>query len=122
MFAGLLLNPYAGLVVFVAIPAVFVGGLLLIPLGIRLQRRKLLRDPSAVDEWPVIDFRIAHVRRTTLLVVALSAVNVVLILLGGYGSLHWMESPSFCGQVCHTPMQPQFSAWKGAIHGRIACA
>ena len=42
---GLFNNPYAGLVVFVALPALFVFGLLLIPVGIWLQRRALLRDP-----------------------------------------------------------------------------
>ena len=40
MFIGLFDNPYAGLVVFVAIPACFVIGLVLIPLGMRLQRPK----------------------------------------------------------------------------------
>ena len=54
---GLLDNPYAGLVVFIVVPALFVLGLLLIPLGMWLQRRKLQRHPEAVAEWSVIDFR-----------------------------------------------------------------
>jgi hypothetical protein len=119
---GMLSNPYAGLVVFVAIPAVFVVGLLLIPLGMWLQKRKLARDPNAVaDDWPVLDFRRARVRQTALLVTALTAVNIVIILLAGYGGLHWMESPAFCGQVCHTPMQPQFTALQNASHGQVPC-
>jgi hypothetical protein len=121
MLTGLLTNPYAGLVVFIAIPALFVFGLLLIPWGIRLQRRRLERDPTAPSDWPVLDFRLAAVRRTTLLIAALTAVNIIIILLAGYGSLHWMESPTFCGQVCHTPMHPQFTAWGAAAHGRVAC-
>ena len=33
-----------------------------------------------------------------------------------------MESPSFCGQACHTPMHPQFPAWQGAVRIRgVAC-
>src|SRR5262249_44492064 len=48
-------------------------------------------------------------------------VNVVIILLAGYGTLHWMESPNFCGQVCHTPMHPQFTAWGNGPHARVAC-
>jgi hypothetical protein len=32
-----------------------------------------------------------------------------------------MESPAFCGQVCHTPMQPQFMAWQGASHAKVTC-
>ena len=86
-----------------------------------LQRRRLLRDPTAVGEWPVLDFRQAAVRRAALLYTALTAGAVMVLLLAGYGSLHWMESPSFCGQVCHTPMQPQFTAWQGGAHARVAC-
>jgi hypothetical protein len=121
-FAGMFENPYAGLVVFVAIPAFFLAGLLLIPAGMWLQQRKLKRDPNAVVEWPVLDFRRADVRQRTLLFVALTAANLVIFLLAGYGSLHWMESPSFCGQVCHTPMHPQFTAWQNAVHARVPCA
>jgi hypothetical protein len=121
MVAGLFNNPYAGLVIFVAIPAVFVAGLLLIPAGMWLQRRRLRVDASA-GEWPVVDLRRADVRRTALVLAALTVANVIILLLAGYGGLHWMESPSFCGQVCHTPMEPQYVAWQGGSHARIACA
>jgi len=120
-FAGLFENPYSGLVIFVVIPAIFVVGLLLIPAGMWLQKRRLRRDPTANADWPVLDFRQTAVRRGALLFTALTAVNIVILLLAGYGSLHWMESPTFCGQVCHTPMQPQFAAWREGPHGRIAC-
>jgi hypothetical protein len=120
--AGLFANPYAGLVVFVALPALFVMGLLLIPAGMWLSKRRLARDPQATKDWPVFDFRRPEVRRGALTFVALTAVNLVIVLLAGYGSLHWMESPSFCGQVCHTPMHPQFTAWRDAPHAGVACA
>jgi hypothetical protein len=118
---GLFNNPYAGLVIFVALPALFLVGLLLIPAGMWLQRRAMQRDPTAVPEWPVVDLRKQHVRRTALAVAALTAVNIVIVLLAGYGTLHWMESPRFCGQTCHTPMHPQFTAWQNAPHSRVAC-
>ena len=118
---GFLNNPYAGLIVFVALPALFVVGLLLIPLGMWLQRRKLLKHPEAGD-WGVLDFRKQTVRRATLIVIALTAVNLSILLLAGYGTLHWMESPEFCGQACHTPMHPQFTAWQEAPHSGVRCA
>ena len=82
---------------------------------------KLLRHPAAVSEWPVVDFRRAEVRRAALLIAGLTAVNIVIILLAGYGGLHAMETPGFCGQACHTPMHPQFQAWQGAVHSGVAC-
>jgi hypothetical protein len=118
---GLFDNPYAGLVVFVAIPAVFGLGVLFIPLGMWLQRRKLARHPESAADWPVYDFRVAAVRRTVLLFAASAALGIAIALVAGYGSLHWMESPTFCGQACHTPMQPQFAAWQAGPHARIAC-
>jgi len=121
MLAGMLSNPYAGLVVFVAIPAVFVVGLLLIPAGVWLERRQLVRHPGAVAEWPVVDFRRADVRRTTLMLAGLTAVNIVIVLLAGYGGLKAMETPAFCGQTCHTPMHPQFQAWRSAVHVGVHC-
>ena len=122
VLAGMFANPYAGLVVFVALPAAFLSGLLLIPLGMWLQRRKLARNPQAATDWPVMDFRLPEVRRAALIVVALTAANLVILLLAGYGSLHWMESPAFCGQVCHSPMDVQFTAWRAGPHARVACA
>ena len=118
---GLLDNPYAGLVVFIAVPALFVVGLLLIPLGMWLEARKLRAHPEAVADWAVVDFRKPRVRRITLAVIALSAVNLVILLLAGYGTLHWMESPSFCGQACHEPMHPQFTAWQSNEHSGVRC-
>jgi hypothetical protein len=119
--AGLFDNPYAGLVIFIALPALFLFGLLLIPVGMWRQQRRRRRDPTAILEWPVLDFRRPNVRRAALLFTALTAVNIVIILLAGYGSLHWMDSPSFCGQICHTPMHPQFTAWQEAPHSRVHC-
>jgi hypothetical protein len=116
---GLFDNPYAALVVFVALPALVVLGLLLIPFGMWLEHRRLVQHPEATREWFVIDFRSPTTRRRALMILALTAVNVVIVLVAGYGGLHSMESPSFCGQACHEPMHPQFTAWQDAPHSQV---
>ena len=83
-FAGLFANPYAGLVVFIALPAIFVIGLLMIPAGMWLEQRRLLRDPTTPTDWPVINLNIRRVRGTVLLFTALTAANIVIILVAGY--------------------------------------
>ena len=121
VLAGLFENPYAGLVVFVFVPALFVLGLLLIPLGMWLEWRSLRHDPAATRDWPVIDLRKPTARHWTLLVVALTAVNVIIVLLAAQGAVHSMDSPTFCGQTCHEPMEPQFVAWQSAPHSKVTC-
>jgi nitrate/TMAO reductase-like tetraheme cytochrome c subunit len=118
---GLFENPYAGIVVVIALPAMFGFGVLLTLVGMRRQRQKILRDPGSVEDWPVFDFRQQDVRRGFLLVAAITAVTLVIMLIGGYGTLHSMESPVFCGQACHTPMNPQYTAWQAAPHSNVKC-
>ena len=44
---GFFQNPYIGIVIFVIVPALFVVGLLLIPVGVRLARRRSIVPDSA---------------------------------------------------------------------------
>ena len=119
--AGLFENPYAGLLILVVIPAFFVIGLLLIPLGMWLEWRRRRLHPDAVRHWPVVDFGKSSARRWTVAVVALTAVNLIIVSIAAAGTVHWMETPSFCGQTCHTPMEPQFTAWQAAPHSEVRC-
>ncbi|MGH9147575.1 MAG: cytochrome c3 family protein, partial [Vicinamibacterales bacterium] len=89
--AGLFQNPYAGLVVFILVPALMVLGLLLVPLGMWLEWRRLRRNPDAVRDLPVIDLRNPIVRLRAILILALTVVNVIIILIAGKGAVQWMD-------------------------------
>jgi hypothetical protein len=95
---GLLRNPYLGLLLFVTIPVVFVAGLLLIPIGARLDARRRRRHPEEVrPEWPVLDLNVARQRRWIAAGVGLTIVNLVILSMASYGAVHYMESTAFCG-------------------------
>ena len=95
-FSGQLTNPYVGLLVFVAVPAIFVFGLLLIPIGIWRQHRRIAAG-YAPDDWPVIDLRLPRTRSVIVGVALLTIVNVFIVSLAGFGAVHHMESAEFCG-------------------------
>lgn len=121
-FAGYLANPYLGLLLFVGVPTVFVGGLLLIPLGVWRESRLRRRDPSRpVADWPVLDLRNARTRTITILVFVLTVINLVIISVATYGGVHYMETTEFCGQVCHTTMEPEFVAHHNNPHAKVPC-
>jgi hypothetical protein len=117
---GLLANPYLGLLLFVAIPAVFTLGLLLIPIGMWWTARRTRRG-AAAPEWPVIDLRTPRHQSVVLAILALTAANAVLISMAAYGGVHYMETAEFCGRVCHTTMEPQYAAYQAAPHARVTC-
>jgi len=118
--AGFLKNPYVGLLVFIALPLLFLTGLALIPAGAWWTARRRAHHGGTPD-WPVIDLRQPRQRTIALAVIALTAVNVLIVALAANGAVHAMESNAFCGQVCHTTMEPQATAHRVWPHASVSC-
>jgi hypothetical protein len=115
-------NPYLGIIFFLLLPSVFVVGLLLMPLGAWLERRRRLRGlPPSLREWPRLDLNHPRTRTILLVVFALTPVNVLIASLAAYKGVEAMDSVGFCGQVCHEVMQPQFVAYQNGPHSRVKC-
>lgn len=120
-FFGVRIGPYVGIIAFLILPAVFVMGLLLIPMGIFVRRRELVSVGTLPKEYPQIDFREPRLRETFWFIVAMTGLNLALFLTATYKGVHYMDSVSFCGQTCHTVMQPEFTAYQRSPHSRVAC-
>ena len=118
---GAIANPYLGLLVFVSVPVVFVLGLLLVPAGAWWAARRRRLDHE-LPGWPVVDLGNARHRTLAVTGLALTAVNIVIVSLAAYGGVHYLDSPAFCGQVCHTTMEPEFTAAQAWPHARVGCA
>ena len=68
---GLHTNPYLGIVFFLVLPALFVFGLLLIPLGAWIERRRRAAGQAAVGvRWPQIDLNDSDAAATAVVVFA----------------------------------------------------
>jgi hypothetical protein len=121
---GLHHNPYIGIIFFLIIPAVFIVGLLLIPIGIYLQRRRQRggRTLPSEGEWPRLDLNSTRTRRVFFAVVVLTIANVLIVSLAAYRGMEEMDSVRFCGQVCHQVMQPEYVAHQYWPHAKVACA
>jgi hypothetical protein len=126
-FLEYLANPYVGIITFLILPGFFITGLVLIPIGIwRVQRRRrrLLAAGNSVAElqFPVWNFNDARVRKIATFVIIASVVNVLLLSTATYKGIHYMESVSFCGTICHTVMKPEYTTHENSPHSRVTCA
>jgi hypothetical protein len=117
---GLHANPYFGLIFFVLLPVLFVLGLLMIPLGSVLERRREAQG-LAPRRMPRIDLSDPHQQRVAGVVLALTIVNLLIVSLASYRAVEYMDSTQFCGQVCHTVMEPEYVAHREGPHSRVAC-
>jgi len=118
---GQISNPYLGLLLFVAVPAIIVFGLVLIPIGGWMHRRRLHLARGAVETWPVIDMRLPRTRNVIFTVAVLTVFNLLIVSLAAYGAVHHMESAAFCGTTCHTTMEPEWKAYQVSPHSQVAC-
>lgn len=114
------LHPYAGLVVFVALPALFVLGLILMPAGVLLHRRKFRRLGRDLPP-PIFDLKDPVISRGLTLVALLTIVNVALVGTATSKSVEFMDSSGFCGRACHPVMDPEFTAFQQSSHLRVGC-
>ncbi|MDH3588078.1 MAG: NapC/NirT family cytochrome c [Gammaproteobacteria bacterium] len=118
-------GPYLGILTFLILPALFVLGLLLIPLGVFLANRRQRRtgdsDSKSSRLLPVIDFNVDRTRNVALMVAMATLVNIVILAAATYKGVHVMESTAFCGTACHSVMQPEFTAFQRSPHARVDC-
>jgi mono/diheme cytochrome c family protein len=42
--------------------------------------------------------------------------------IGAYAVLDYTESANFCGQVCHAPMNPEYTVYQASVHSTVPCA
>jgi len=119
-------TPYIGIMAFLVLPGVFVLGLLLIPIGVYWEQRRARQsgdpgNPASRGMYPRIDFNRASVRRTAGIVSVLTVVNLLLISLTTYKGVTYMDSVEFCGLVCHSVMEPEYTAYRNSPHSRVKC-
>jgi len=115
-------NPYLGIVTYIILPAFLALGLLVIVIGMLLERRRRRRSPtSEIAPYPKIDFNEPRQRRLALTLTALSFIFVCASAFGSYRAYEYTESVEFCGQACHTVMKPEFVAFHATSHARIKC-
>lgn len=114
-------HPYIGILIFLILPGIFVLGLLLIPIGILFRRRALRQRGELLDVYPAIDLREPMIRRGFLGLGIATAVNVLIFATASYRGVAYMDGTQFCGQTCHTVMEPEFTAYQGLPHAHVEC-
>ena len=113
-------NPYLGIIFFLLLPALFIAGLALIPVGVYVRHRKLQLAGQIPAEFPKIDFNDHRFRHGVDIVLVATIINLLVVSMASYRGAAYMDSPQFCGQSCHV-MQPEFTAYKVSAHSHVDC-
>jgi nitrate/TMAO reductase-like tetraheme cytochrome c subunit len=114
-------SPYVGILAYLIAPAFLVAGLALVPLGVWYDRRKRRHQPGETVRYLRIDFNDPSQRGALTFVFSFVIAFIGLSVIGSYRAYEFTDSVQFCGQLCHSVMAPEFTAYQLSSHARVAC-
>jgi nitrate/TMAO reductase-like tetraheme cytochrome c subunit len=111
-------SPYIGILAYMVSPAFLGLGLLLMLAGVLLERKKKVVETAF---YPRIDLNDPGQRSAVISFTAFLVVFLMMSAAGSYKAYEYTDSVQFCGQLCHTVMNPEFTAYQLSPHARVAC-
>ncbi len=114
-------KPYMGIIAFVILPVFLIIGIVIFFYGAIRERRRIVEGVSQEFEFPVINLNDPSQRRATIF---FSISGVLLLLFSAFGSFkayEYTDSDAFCGELCHSVMSPEYTAYKVSPHSRVGC-
>lgn len=122
--AGMVQNAYLGMLTYLGLPGLFVGGLMLIPFSWWWESRKSgksIRTLLSENFDENLTQRRALGALAVRTMVLLTVGNVAFISLVGVRAMHFMDQAKFCGTACHSVMGPEWAVYQGSPHARVQC-
>jgi hypothetical protein len=113
-------NPYLGILFDLLLPGVFVAGLILILIGILVRRTYLLSTDQVPSFFPEVSIHDPVFRHGLDIVVVATTINFLIVGIGCYRGVAYMDTVSFCGATCHV-MAPENAAYHVSSHSGVAC-
>jgi thiosulfate reductase cytochrome b subunit len=114
-------NPYLGIVTFIVLPTFLIIGLFLIAFGAIKENRRILSLEVKSRKLPIIDLNNPRHQVATFVFLSGSILLTVFSIFGTFKAYEYTDSDEFCGKVCHTVMEPQFTAYQDSPHSRVGC-
>jgi hypothetical protein len=116
-------SSYLGIFIYIILPIFLVAGLIMIPVGMYITRKKMKKMASEKVQlkWPTIDFNNPAIRNAAMIFGIGTLVFLLLTSIGSYEAFHYTESVEFCGKLCHKVMEPEYTAYHQSSHERVKC-
>lgn len=121
---GIVENPYFGFLIYMVMGPLFVLGLLLTIGGALFCGEREDIGASVVEyfqEQLSLPGRFTRIRKLIFLTSMFTFLTLIIVGIVTYTGFHYTESVSFCGQFCHTVMEPEYVTYKNSPHSQVPC-
>jgi nitrate/TMAO reductase-like tetraheme cytochrome c subunit len=114
-------SPYIGILAYMVAPGFLFVGLILVPIGMVIERRRRLRHVGVPFHFARLDLNNPAQRSTVAFVLSFVVIFALVSAVGSYQAYEFTDSVDFCGQLCHKVMHPEYTAYEASPHARVAC-
>ncbi|BCS56002.1 NapC/NirT family cytochrome c [Geobacter sp. SVR] len=115
-------NPYLEMFTYLALPGgIILGGVLTYLGAWRVRKQERMHPDVELPPLPRLDFNDPQKLRLTVFFAFATVVFFAVIGVASIKGFEFTESPTFCGELCHTVMQPEYTAWKNSPHANVKC-
>ncbi len=115
-------KPYMGILTFIIMPLFLTAGLVLVGWGVLRERRRRRAGKSSEGNLPRINLNNPKHRTAFAFFSFVTIVFVGLSAFGSYKAYEFTDSDQFCGEMCHSVMSPEYTAYQFSPHARVGCA
>jgi len=113
---------YLGIFSYIIMPVFLVIGLIMIPIGtLRKLKRDRKMEVKREFKFPIVNLNEPSQRSVVLIFVIGTAIFLLFTALGSYEAFHYTESNEFCGTLCHSVMEPEYTTYHNSAHARVNC-
>jgi nitrate/TMAO reductase-like tetraheme cytochrome c subunit len=111
-----------GLYIYILLPGFMVLGLIMIPVGMIGERKRMLKTVvTGTKRLPYIDLNDPRHRNAFIIFSVSTIIILFLSTLGSLKAFHITESVEFCGTLCHRVMEPEYTAYQNSPHANVTC-
>jgi hypothetical protein len=111
-----------GLFIYIILPGFLIMGLLLIPVGMLRERRRIHKTGwDSTGKLPKIDLNDPRHRNAFIIFTITTIIVLFLSTMGSFEAFHITESVEFCGTLCHEVMEPEHVAYQNSPHANVSC-
>jgi hypothetical protein len=114
-------NSFLGIFIYMALPALLIFGLILIPIGMIRAKQQEKKKVEGTPDYPLWDFNKPSTRNAAAIFLVGTICLAILSSIGSFQAFHITESNEFCGKLCHNVMKPEFTAYQNSPHERVNC-
>lgn len=114
-------TPYIAILAYMVMPGFLILGILILIVGLILERRRRARGVPDAADLPKIDLNDPAQRSSIAFALSFFVIFGLLSAVGSYKAYEFTDSVAFCGQLCHTVMHPEYVAYSASPHARVAC-